>query len=212
MFSYLRNPVTIALSTGSVVYAASRSRAFCAAANNSECTSAVKRAVARPSRSPLTSVKDKVVLITGATAGIGAAIAWRFAEEGSRLVLVGRREERLSALKSELTTAYPGLKVHTVSLSVTDYKAVAALPNALPADFKDVEVLVNNAGLARGVTTVENNSMEDAVEVLDTNVLGTIALCSAFLPGMKQRGKGHVVNMGSVAVSLYHINLLFISL
>lgn len=195
MFSSLRSPaLTIALS-GATVFAASRSRAFC------ECKCVTKKAVSRPARSPLTSVKDKVVLITGATAGIGAAIAWRFADEGSKLILVGRREERLTALKNELKSAYPDLSVHTVSMSVTDYKAVASLPDSLPAEFKDVEILVNNAGLARGVTSVENNTIEDAIEVMDTNVLGTIALCSAFLPGMKQRGKGHLVNMGSVAVS-----------
>lgn len=204
MFSYLRNPVTIALSTGATAFAASRNRAFCAAGNNNpECTSVIKKAVARPARSVLTNVKGKVVLITGATAGIGAAIAWRFADEGSKLILVGRREERLAALKAEIQSTYPGLPVHTVAMSVTDYQTVAALPEALPVEFKEVDILVNNAGLARGVTSVENNSVQDAVEVMETNVLGTIAFCSAFIPGMKQRGRGHVVNMGSVAVSDY---------
>jgi NADP-dependent 3-hydroxy acid dehydrogenase YdfG len=198
MFTALRNPL-IAVS-GSAIFAGARSKAFCSAAQP-ECKCQVKKAVARPKKSPLTDLKGKVVLITGATAGIGAACAWRFAEEGSKLVLVGRRADRLNALKNEIVATFPETNVHVVSMSVTDYEAVARLPNELPADFKDVDILVNNAGLARGVTSVENNQMVDAVEVMETNVLGTVAFCSAFLPGMKERGRGHIVNMGSVAVS-----------
>jgi 3-hydroxy acid dehydrogenase / malonic semialdehyde reductase len=146
------------------------------------------------------SLKNKVVMITGATAGIGMSCAWRFAEEGSNLILVGRRDDRLQSLKKDITASYPNVAVHTVAMSVTDYEKVAELPSKLPAQFKDVEVLVNNAGLALGVSSVEANDMEAAKTVMDTNVLGTIALCRAFLPGMKERGAGHVINMGSVAV------------
>jgi uncharacterized protein with GYD domain len=167
--------------------------ANCAAKNFS-------KTVMRPSRSPLVNLKDKVVLITGSTAGIGLACAWRFADEGSKLILVGRREGRLQEIKEALQQTYPGLKVHTVALSVTDYDAVSKLPNQLPSEFRDVDILVNNAGLARGVTSVETNQMKDAIEVMETNVLGTIAFTTAFTPGMKERGRGHVVNMGSVAV------------
>ncbi len=85
-------------------------------------------------------------------------------------------------------------------MSVADTEAVAALPSKLPERFKNVEVLVNNAGLALGVSTVDTNSIEDAKTVMDTNVIGTIALCRAFVPGMKERGAGHIINMGSVAV------------
>jgi NADP-dependent 3-hydroxy acid dehydrogenase YdfG len=155
--------------------------------------------VARPSRSSLTDLKDQVVLITGASAGIGAACAWRFADHGAKLVLVGRRQQRLTELKQALLSEYPALKIHTVAMSVTDMAKVEALPNDLPAEFREVDILVNNAGLARGVTSVENNDMKDAIEVMETNVLGTIAFCRAFVPGMKERGRGHVVNMGSVA-------------
>lgn len=156
--------------------------------------------VSRPTKSALTDLKDQVVLITGASAGIGAACAWRFAEQGSKLILVGRREQRLNELKAALQTEYPGLKVHVVALSVTDLPKVEALPAELPAEFRDVDILVNNAGLARGVTSVETNDLKDAVEVMETNVIGTIAFSRAFLPGMKARGRGHLVNMGSVAV------------
>jgi NADP-dependent 3-hydroxy acid dehydrogenase YdfG len=158
-------------------------------------------AVGKPSRTPLTNLKDKVVLITGASAGIGVACAWRFAEHGSKLILVARRDSRLQELKSALLKEYPHLHIHTVALSVTDLPAVAALPRQLPSEFQEVDILVNNAGLARGVTTVDNNDVNDALEVIQTNVIGTIAFCSAFVPSMKARGRGHIVNMGSVAVS-----------
>jgi 3-hydroxy acid dehydrogenase/malonic semialdehyde reductase len=146
-----------------------------------------------------TSMKDKVVLITGATAGIGEACARSFAAEKAKLVLVGRREDRLEDVKRMLLSEDPSLKIHTVSLSVTDYDAVAALPDKLPKEFANVSVLLNNAGLALGVTSIEKNSIHDAKQVMDTNVLGVVAFCSAFVPGMLARGEGHIVNMGSVA-------------
>ncbi len=146
-------------------------------------------------------LKNKVVLITGATAGIGAACAWQFAEEGCHLVLVGRRDERLQSLKKDIMSAFPEVDVHTVAMSVTDKENVSNLPTSLPQKFRDVDILVNNAGLALGVTSADQNDVDAAKTVLDTNVLGTIALSAAFLPGMKKRGSGHLINMGSVAVS-----------
>lgn len=144
-------------------------------------------------------IANQVVLITGATAGIGKACARRLAKHDAKLVLLGRRDDRLKELKDELIKAYPLLKVHTVSLSVTDLDAVAALPSTLPKEFADVDILINNAGLALGVSSVENNKVSDAKTVIDTNVTGLIALSTAFLPGMKKRNRGHLVNMGSVA-------------
>lgn len=148
---------------------------------------------------------NKVVLITGASSGIGAACAWQFAEEGCHLVLIGRRDDRLQQLKKEITTSYPKVDVHTVAMSVTDLEKVAALPKSLPGKFHDVDILLNNAGLALGVTPADLNDVAAAKTVLDTNVLGTIALSSAFLPGMKERGTGHLINMGSIAVSFMSI-------
>jgi NADP-dependent 3-hydroxy acid dehydrogenase YdfG len=149
------------------------------------------------------SLKNQVVLITGATAGIGASCAWQFAEEGCHLILVGRRDDRLQSLKKEITQAFPEVDVHTVAMSVTDFDKVAELPKNLPEKFRNVDILVNNAGLALGVTPAESNDVMAAKTVMDTNVLGTIALCSAFLPGMKERGSGHLINMGSIAVSIF---------
>ncbi len=84
-------------------------------------------------------------------------------------------------------------------MSVTDTAAVAKLPTELPQEFKNVDILINNAGLALGVSTVQSNSVADAATVMDTNVLGTIAFCSAFLPQMVDRSTGHLINVGSVA-------------
>lgn len=105
----------------------------------------------------------------------------------------------MEELKHELIAEFPSLQVHTVAMSVTDTAAVAALPSKLPPSFADVYCLVNNAGLALGVSSVDQNNVDDARTMLDANVLGTIAFCSAFVPGMKQRSAGHIVNMGSCA-------------
>jgi NADP-dependent 3-hydroxy acid dehydrogenase YdfG len=155
---------------------------------------------------PETDLKDKVVLITGASAGIGRACVWRFAEKGARLVLVARRADKLAELRNDLLAEFPTLHVHIVPMSVTDTDAVDALPAALPAPFRDVYCLVNNAGLALGVSPVDKNVVADAKTMLDANVLGTIAFCSAFIPGMKARGAGHVVNMGSCAGKYAYAN------
>lgn len=147
---------------------------------------------------PSASVADEVVLITGATAGIGEACAYRFAEAGARLVLLGRRAERLSALQESLTSKY-GTQSHTVQLDVQDLDAVAALPETLPASFAAVSVLVNNAGLALGVSPAEANDMASVTTMLTTNVAAVMAFTRAFVPGFKQRGKGHLINVGSIA-------------
>ena len=122
------------------------------------------------------------------------------------MVLVARRLEKLNQMKAALEAKFPGIRVHLVQLSVTDLDAIKQLPNALPNDFKDVSILVNNAGLAIGTPSVFENDAVDIKTVMDTNVTGTIAFCTAFLPGMKARGEGHVVNMGSIAGHKTYIN------
>jgi hypothetical protein len=153
-----------------------------------------------PAKRAPTDLKDKVVLITGATAGIGMACAWQFAELGSKLILLGRREDRLEELKKAIVDEYPAVKVLVVAMSVTDKQKVAELPTTLPSEFSKVYCLVNNAGLVLGVSSVEGNNVENAQIVLDTNVLGVISMCSAFLPGMKERGE---VRYHYVYVSIY---------
>lgn len=113
--------------------------------------------------------------------------------------MIGRRENLLESLKHDITAKYPAAKIHTIAMSVTDLDKVKDLPSTLPEEYQDVEVLVNNAGLALGVASVDENDMKDAETVLNTNVLSIIALCRALVPGMKQRGSGHIINIGSIA-------------
>ena len=141
-----------------------------------------------------TSWNDRTVLVTGATAGFGAAIARRFAAAGARLVICGRRADRLTALTDELATP-----VHAAALDVRDRAAVAAFVEGLPADFRDIAVLVNNAGLALGLEPAQNADLDDWETMIDTNLKGLMYMTRAVLPGMVARNHGHVVNISSVA-------------
>ena len=138
------------------------------------------------------------VLITGASSGIGAACARAFAGEGARLVLTGRRTERLEALAEELREAH-GTECHLVALDVRDAGAVAESLGGLPAEWAAVDVLVNNAGLGRGMEKVQEGNPAEWDEVIDTNVKGLLYATRAVTPGMVERGRGHVINIGSVA-------------
>lgn len=135
-------------------------------------------------------------LVTGATAGFGAAIARRLVLDGYRVVATGRRQERLDALAHEL-----GGAVLPRRLDVTDAGAVAALPAALPDGFADIDVLVNNAGLALGLSPAHEADVADWDRMVATNVTGLIHMTRALLPGMVARNRGHVVNLGSIAAT-----------
>ncbi|MFB1485104.1 SDR family NAD(P)-dependent oxidoreductase [Corallococcus sp. RDP092CA] len=134
------------------------------------------------------------VLVTGATAGIGQAIARRFVKEGARVIAAGRRSDRLEALQAEL-----GERLLPVTLDVTDKAAVKAAFAALPADFAQVDVLVNNAGLALGMEPAQEARLEDWDVVVDTNVKGLLYCTREALTGMVARNRGHVINIGSIA-------------
>lgn len=138
------------------------------------------------------------VLITGASAGIGEATARAFAEAGARLVLTARRRERLEALAAELYDAH-GTECHLLQLDVRDRDGVAAALGTLPAEWAAIDVLVNNAGLARGTEKVQAGDPAEWDEVLQTNVNGLLYVTRAVTPGMVERGRGHVINLGSVA-------------
>lgn len=141
-----------------------------------------------------------VVFITGATSGIGAACARQFAAAGARLVLAGRRADRLGALAAELHAASQAASF-TISLDVRDRDAVYAAVASLPADFAAIDVLVNNAGLALGLANAYEADPDDFDTMIDTNVKGLVHMTRAVLPGMVTRDRGHIVNMGSVAGS-----------
>ena len=138
------------------------------------------------------------VLVTGASAGIGAACARAFAREGARLVLAARRREWLDELAAELRGGH-GAECLRVELDVRDAAAVAETIGALPAEWAAVDVLVNNAGLGRGLDRLHEGSPADWDEMVDTNVKGLLYVTRAVLPGMVARGRGHVINLGSVA-------------
>ena len=141
---------------------------------------------------------SSTVLITGASAGIGAACARAFAAAGARLLLAARRLERLEALTAELRDTH-GTAVHLLELDVRDADAVARTLGALPPDWEEVDVLVNNAGLGRGMDRVYEGNPAEWDEMLDTNVKGLLHVTRAVVPGMVRRGRGHVINLGSVA-------------
>ena len=133
-------------------------------------------------------------LVTGATAGFGEAITRRAVQDGHRVVATGRRAERLDALREELGDA-----VLPFVLDVTDTAAVAALPGSLPEGWREIDVLVNNAGLALGLDPAHKASLDDWDRMVATNVTGLIHVTRAVLPGMVERDRGTVVNLGSVA-------------
>ena len=139
-----------------------------------------------------------IVLITGASAGIGAACARAFARAGFDLVLTARRRERLEALAAELSGACSA-RVLPLTLDVRDRKAVEKTLGDLPRDFAAVEVLINNAGLGRGLDKLHEGNVDEWDEMVDTNVKGLLYVTRAVLPGMVARGKGHVIQIGSVA-------------
>ncbi len=144
------------------------------------------------------SLNGKIVLITGASSGIGEACARAFAAQEARLILAARRADRLQALQNELFMRY-GAAVHTVTLDVRDQPAVAAAVADLPAAWAEIEVLVNNAGLSRGLDKLHEGQLADWEEMIDTNLKGLLYVTRAVLPGMVERGRGHIINIGSIA-------------
>jgi len=136
------------------------------------------------------------VLVTGATAGFGEATAERFAQDGARLVVAGRRADRLEKLARRLSSRVPVLPL---ALDVRDRAAVEKAIASLPADFAAVDVLVNNAGLALGLEPAHRASLDEWEQMIDTNNRGLVVMTRQVLPGMVERGRGHVVNVGSVA-------------
>ncbi|MDH3891173.1 MAG: SDR family oxidoreductase [candidate division Zixibacteria bacterium] len=147
----------------------------------------------------MSRLKDKTVLITGASAGIGAACACKFAETGARLILAARRRDRLEEVSTDLN-----VDVHLMELDVTDRSAVEAAIDGLPESFREIDLLVNNAGLGRGVDKLHEGNIDGWEEMIDTNVKGLLYLSRTVIPGMVARGRGHVINIGSIAGHLVY--------
>ena len=136
-------------------------------------------------------------MITGATSGIGEGCARRFAKGGYNLIITGRNEKKLEALKLELGN--DGTEVLTLCFDVRDREAAKAAIDGIPESWQDIDVLINNAGLARGLEPEYEGSFDDWDQMIDTNIKGLLTMTRLIVPGMVKRDKGHVINIGSVA-------------
>ena len=147
----------------------------------------------------------KIVFLTGASSGIGESTAYAFAAEGARLILCARRKDKVDAVARQALEK-GAQAVHTFDLDVRDHAAVAAAVAALPAEWAAIDILVNNAGLSRGLDKLYQGHIEDWEEMIDTNVKGLLYVTRAVVPGMVERGSGHILNMGSTAGELPYPN------
>ena len=142
-------------------------------------------------------MKDRIVFITGATSGIGEGCARKFAAMGSDLILNGRNTEKLAELKAELTAK--GVDVLTLPFDVRDREAMRAALDSLEGKWKNIDVLINNAGLVIGLDKEFEGNLDEWDVVLDTNVRALLAMTRMVVPGMVERGRGHIINIGSIA-------------
>jgi NADP-dependent 3-hydroxy acid dehydrogenase YdfG len=147
------------------------------------------------------NLHGKIVFITGASSGIGAATALKFAAEGARLLLAARRPGKLAEVASA-ALAEGAQAVHSIDLDVRSRHAVQSAIDDLPAEWAEIDVLVNNAGLSRGMEKLYTGRIEDWEEMIDTNVKGLLYVSRAVVPGMVVRNRGHIVTLGSVAGEL----------
>jgi 3-hydroxy acid dehydrogenase / malonic semialdehyde reductase len=136
----------------------------------------------------------KTILVTGATAGFGDAFARRFIRDGHRVIATGRRAERLESLRAEL-----GDRVHIAAFDMRDAQAVAGFVAGLPEGWREIDVLVNNAGLALGLSPAWEASLDEWDQMIDTNIRGLVHMTRAILPGMVARNNGLIINLGSIA-------------
>ena len=147
---------------------------------------------------------NKTVLITGATSGIGLGCARKFASNGDRLILTGRNAQRLEEIRNEL--AARGTEVLTLVFDVRDREKATQSIESLPTEWKDIDVLVNNAGLALGLEPEYEGSFDDWDTMVDTNIKGLLTMTRLVVPGMVQRDRGHIINIGSVAGDAAYAN------
>lgn len=138
----------------------------------------------------------KTAFITGATSGIGKSTAIHFALNGINLILCGRRQDRLDALKKELGKE---VLVHTLNFDIRNRESVQEAVNSLPKEFSQIDILINNAGNAHGMDVIQEGNIDDWDAMLDINVKGLLYVSKAIIPQMVARGSGHVINIGSTA-------------
>jgi 3-hydroxy acid dehydrogenase/malonic semialdehyde reductase len=143
-------------------------------------------------------MKEKIILITGATAGFGKATAFKFAEHGWNIIITGRRQDRLDAIESEITKTF-AVKVLSLCFDIRNRKDVEQVINDIPHDWKKIDVLVNNAGLAQGLSLIHEGDIDDWETMIDTNVKGLLYVSRQVMPIMVAQGFGHIINLGSIA-------------
>lgn len=143
---------------------------------------------------------NRIIFITGATSGIGKACAQTFAENGDHLIITGRRKERLDELKADLEKKYKS-KVICLAFDVRNRTAVNEAIDSLPTDWKNIDVLINNAGLALGRDLFNEADVDDWETMINTNIKGMLYVSKAILPAMVTKNKGHIINIGSIAGS-----------
>jgi 3-hydroxy acid dehydrogenase/malonic semialdehyde reductase len=143
-------------------------------------------------------LENKTVLITGASAGIGKACAKAFAEAGANLLLTARRVERLNELAEELVSKH-GIKAKSIKLDVRNHNDVKNTLSSLEDEWKNIDVLINNAGLARGFSKIYEGKISEWEEMIDTNIKGLLYVTREVLPQMVEQQRGHIINIGSVA-------------
>lgn len=141
---------------------------------------------------------NKTVLVTGATAGFGQAIARIFAKNNFNVIITGRRKERLDELKKELELNKK-IKVLSLNFDVRERKTVESVFNGMPREWKSIDILVNNAGLASGLAHIDRGDIDDWEKMIDTNVKGLLYVTRAIAPLMVERNRGHIINIGSIA-------------
>jgi len=141
---------------------------------------------------------NKIVLISGATAGIGEALAWKFAENNYNLILTGRRAKRLEKIQAALSGKF-GVDVLTLNFDIRQLKEVEDAVKSIPKNWQNIDVLINNAGLAAGVTPIQEGVYDDWERMIDTNIKGLLYLSRNIIPFLKERKKGHIINIGSIA-------------
>jgi len=145
-------------------------------------------------------MQGKIVLITGASSGIGKASAWKFAESGANLIITGRRKERLLDLKSAIEDK-TGMKVQVLSFDIRNQHEVKSALNSLDDKWKNIDILVNNAGLAAGLDEFQDASLDDWEQMIDTNVKGLLYISKIISKEMSERKSGHIINISSIAAS-----------
>ncbi|KAA0211721.1 MAG: SDR family NAD(P)-dependent oxidoreductase [Ignavibacteria bacterium] len=144
------------------------------------------------------SIKGKIVLITGASSGIGLACAKRFAKAGCKLILLARRKGRIESLADELNSKFRTKTLNVVA-DVRKRKVIADVFLGLPAEWKDISILINNAGLSRGLDKIQDGKYRDWDEMIDTNLKGVLNVTKSVLPLLMKQSMAHIINIGSTA-------------